>query len=124
MKDARISVISIPVSAQIRARDFYTHVLGFELMFDEDMGNGSRWVMLRPSGGGASITLVTWLTNLPAGSLSGTILAIPDIEEAVAKLKSLDVAIAESEIQSAPWGRWVTIKDPDGNGWIIQQDNG
>jgi hypothetical protein len=28
----------------------------------------------------------------------------------------------DTEIESAPWGRWVTIEDPDGNGWVVQQD--
>lgn len=24
-------------------------------------------------------------------------------------------------IETAPWGQFLTLKDPDGNGWIIQQ---
>ena len=32
-------------------------------------------------------------------------------------------AFAEDEIQEAPWGRWKTFTDPDGNGWVLQQDS-
>jgi DNA-binding transcriptional ArsR family regulator len=24
---------------------------------------------------------------------------------------------------TSPWGRWKTFEDPDGNGWVLQQDN-
>jgi len=30
---------------------------------------------------------------------------------------------APRSIQQAPWGRFRTLDDPDGNGLIIQQDN-
>jgi hypothetical protein len=26
-------------------------------------------------------------------------------------------------VQEAPWGRWKTFDDPDGNGWVLQQSN-
>jgi hypothetical protein len=47
---------------------------------------------------------------------------VPDIEEAAADLRRKGVLEEGDEIENAPWGRFVTIEDPDGNGWIIQQD--
>ena len=32
------------------------------------------------------------------------------------------VVFAEDKIQEAPWGRWKTFTDPDGNGWVLQQN--
>jgi len=29
----------------------------------------------------------------------------------------------EDAIQEAPWGRWLTFGDPDGNAWVLQQTN-
>ncbi|MDE0571952.1 VOC family protein [Demequina sp. B12] len=40
----RIHLASVFVTDQLRARDFYTSVLGFELRQDIDMGDGNRWL--------------------------------------------------------------------------------
>jgi catechol 2,3-dioxygenase-like lactoylglutathione lyase family enzyme len=117
-----VSVMSIPVSDQDRARDFYVSVLGFNVEMDQEFGPAQRWVMLRPPGGGTAITLVTWFDQMPAGSLSGTVLSVADLETTLADLVAKGVVDAGTEPESAPWGRWVTIADPDGNGWVIQQD--
>jgi len=53
MEDASIGVISVPVSDLQRARDWYEQVLGFQVEHDEIMNGDMRWVMLRPTGGGA-----------------------------------------------------------------------
>jgi catechol 2,3-dioxygenase-like lactoylglutathione lyase family enzyme len=119
-----LEVISIPVSDQDRAKQFYAEVLGFSAELDAEFAGGSmRWVMLRPPGGGTAITLVTWFDSMRPGSLSGTVLGCEDLEQTLAELSGRGVAFAEDEIQEAPWGRWKTFTDPDGNGWVLQQDS-
>jgi len=39
-----VLLLSVPVRDQDRARDFYVDVLGFELVREEAMGPGMRWV--------------------------------------------------------------------------------
>src|SRR4051794_8392244 len=63
----QISLISVPVTDQQRAKDFYVDVLGFVVKSDTEL-DGMRWVMLSPPGGGPDITLVTWFDNLPPGA--------------------------------------------------------
>jgi len=72
-----ISLVSVPVTDQDKAKDFYTGMLGFTVKFDVVMdsatagtaGEGARWVMLTPPGGGADITLVNWFADsMPPGS--------------------------------------------------------
>jgi catechol 2,3-dioxygenase-like lactoylglutathione lyase family enzyme len=116
-----ISVISVPVSNPDRSKAFYADVLGFELEMDQS-SPAMRWVMLRLPGTETAITLTTWFETLPAGSLRGTVLSVPDIEAAAERFRSLGLIDEVDEIESAPWGRWVTIEDPDGNGWVVQQD--
>jgi uncharacterized glyoxalase superfamily protein PhnB len=82
-----------------------------------------RWVMLRPPGAGTAVTLVNWFETMPAGSMRGAVLGCDDMEKTVAELSALGVEFSEAEIQEAPWGRWQTFEDPDGNGWVLQQDN-
>ncbi len=122
MRDARISVLSIPVSDQDRSKRFYAEVFGFQVIMDSPFGEGMRWVMLRPPGGGAAITLVTWFAEMRPGSAQGTVLSVPDIEAAVAEMARRGLAIDAAAVEEAPWGRWVTIADPDGNSWVVQED--
>lgn len=121
MQGAHISVISLPVSNPDVAKDFYVGVLGFEVEMDQ-ASPAMRWVMLRIPGTQTAVTLTTWFETMPPGSLRGTVLSVADIEGALAELRSKGAVDDDAEIESAPWGRWVTVEDPDGNGWIIQQD--
>jgi catechol 2,3-dioxygenase-like lactoylglutathione lyase family enzyme len=119
-----LEVVSVPVSDQDRAKGFYTGKLGFSVEMDSSFAGGSmRWVMLRPPGSGTAITLVTWFDTMPAGSLKGAVLGCDDLEKTLAELTALGVTFAEDEIQEAPWGRWKTFDDPDGNSWVLQQSN-
>jgi catechol 2,3-dioxygenase-like lactoylglutathione lyase family enzyme len=67
MEVSNVAIVSVPVSDQDRARRFYTEVLGFDVVADEPMGPDQRWVMVRPSAGGAALTLVTWFPTMTPG---------------------------------------------------------
>jgi catechol 2,3-dioxygenase-like lactoylglutathione lyase family enzyme len=119
MTITQIQLFSLPVTDQDRARDFYVGTLGFELVADTAMGPGQRWVQVRPPGAATSITLVTWFPTMPAGSAKGTVLETGDLDGDVAALRARGVVI-DAGVQEAPWGRFVTFDDPDGNGLILQ----
>lgn len=118
-----LEVVSVPVSDQERAKQFYAGQLGFSVEIDSTFGESMRWLMLRPPGSRTAVTLVTWFETMPAGSLSGSVLGCDDLEKTLAELSARGVTFAEDEIQEAPWGRWKTFTDPDGNGWVLQQNN-
>jgi catechol 2,3-dioxygenase-like lactoylglutathione lyase family enzyme len=118
-----LEVVSVPVSDQDRAKEFYVDKLGFAVQVDSSFGDGMRWVMLRPPGSATSITLVTWFGTMPAGSMKGAVLGCDDLGKTLAELAARGVTFAEDEVQEAPWGRWKTFEDPDGNGWVLQQSN-
>jgi predicted enzyme related to lactoylglutathione lyase len=82
-----IEVMSVPVSDQDQAKTFYTEVLGFSCEIDSAFGDGMRWVMLRPPGGGSAITLVTWFDEMTAGWLRGTVLGCDDLDDTAAQLR-------------------------------------
>ena len=115
----QVQVVSVPVADQDRARDFYRDKLGFEVIADTAMGD-QRWVQVAPPGGGASLTLTTWFPTMPAGSLKGLVLETDDLDADVKRLAERGVAI-DGGIQEAPWGRFVTFDDPDGNGIVLQE---
>lgn len=65
---------------------------------------------------------MTWFDTMPPGSLKGLVLESDDLDGDVARLRSHGVS--PSEVQQAPWGRFVTFDDPDGNGIILQTTGG
>lgn len=115
-----VQLFSLPVSDQDRAKAFYVDVLGFEPVADVAMGPGVRWVQVRPPGGATSITLVTWFDTMPLGATKGTVLETDDLEGDIARFGGSGVDIP-GDIEVAPWGRFVTFDDPDGNGIVLQQ---
>lgn len=115
----KIGIISLPVKDQQRAKEFFCDKLGFEVVRDNDfMGDNQRWIELRPQGAETSVVLTTWL-DMPAGSLKGTVILVDDIKATIASLKSKGVAVPE--LETAPWGAYIQLEDPEGNGWVIQE---
>lgn len=117
MSISKIQLLSLPVADQDRARDFYVHVLGLELVRDNPMGDGRRWVEVAPKGSATGITLVTWFPTMPAGSCKGLVLQTGDVDGDVARLR--DAGVAVDGPRDAPWGRFATLDDPDGNGIVL-----
>ena len=108
-----ISLVSVPVTDQDKAKDFYTAMLGFTVKLNVVMdaatagsaGEGARWVMLTPPGGGADITLVTWFgDSMPPGSAK-LALACENADDAYAELTGRGVQ-PNNQVEDAPWGRW------------------
>ena len=120
MTVTHVQVLSVPVSDQDRARDFYVDTLGFDLIADYPMGPGGRWVQVAPKGAATTLTLVTWFPTMPPGSLKGLVLETDDLDGDVTSLRERGVAFADGGIQLAPWGRYATFDDPDGNGIALQ----
>src|SRR5919198_1148833 len=78
-----------------------------------------RFVQLTPPGSGCSIAIGEGLTEAEPGSVKGLQLVVNDIEAARAELAGRGVEV--SDIQRFPWGAFVFFKDPDGNGWSVQE---
>ena len=119
MAPRQISIVSIPVADPAAARAFYVDVLGFEVLRDNPMGPDQRWIQLAPAGSTASITLVTWFPQMPPGTVQGLVLTTDAIDADHAALTIRGLAI--SDPADAPWGRYATFNDPDGNGWVLVQ---
>jgi catechol 2,3-dioxygenase-like lactoylglutathione lyase family enzyme len=120
MRIKRIAVVSIPVSDPQAAKEFYTGILSFTVVADAPFGEGQRWIQLAPASGETSITLVTWFPNMKPGGITGLVLETDDVEADHAALQSRGLDI--SPLENAPWGRFATFSDPDGNGWVLQQN--
>jgi catechol 2,3-dioxygenase-like lactoylglutathione lyase family enzyme len=117
--DWKLELVAVPVSDVDRAKAFYTEQVGFTADHDHTVGEGLRFVQLTPPGSACSIAIGTGLVDATPGSLQGLQLVVPDIEAARAALVERGVDVGD--VQDFPWGRFVFFRDPDGNGWSVQE---
>jgi predicted enzyme related to lactoylglutathione lyase len=115
----KISIISIPVTDQSRAKEFYMN-FGFQLMIDAPMGDDRRWIQLTLPGAETTIALVTWFDDMPAGSVRGMVITEDSIDDKIKELN--DKGIEVEPIEKTPWGRFAAVKDPDGNRLSLHQE--
>jgi predicted enzyme related to lactoylglutathione lyase len=117
--DYKLELIGVPVSDPDRAKAFYTEQAGFNADHDHRVSEDLRFIQLTPPGSACSIALGKGVTETEPGSVQGLQLVVEDIEVAHSELSGRGVDV--SEIQDFPGGRFVFFKDPDGNGWAVQE---
>ena len=117
--DFKLELVPVPVSDVDRAKAFYTEKAGFNADHDHRVSDEIRFVQLTPPGSACSISIGKGLVDTAPGSAQGLQLVVTDIEAAHDELAGRGVEV--SDVQSFPWGDFVFFKDPDGNGWAVQQ---
>jgi predicted enzyme related to lactoylglutathione lyase len=117
--DWKLELVSIPVSDVDRAIAFYTEQVGFHLDHDHHVSEEIRFVQITPPGSGCSIAFGVGITTKDPGSVEGLQVVVRDVEAARAQLVAHGVEV--SDVADFPWGRFVFFRDPDGNGWAVQQ---
>ncbi len=117
--DYKLELVTLPVSDVDRAKSFYVDQLGFNADYDHRVSPELRFVQLTPPGSGCSIAIGVGLTPAEPGSVRGMQLVVKDIEIAQRELTERGTDVGE--IEDLPWGRFLFLKDPDGNDWAIQE---
>jgi catechol 2,3-dioxygenase-like lactoylglutathione lyase family enzyme len=128
-----LEVVQVPVSDVDRAKRFYTEKAGFNVDHDTRASDELRIVQLTPPESACSIVIGTGLSDMTPGSLDGLQLVVPDIRAARAELVERGLEIGEVQVYGADGLRpsrdgdaldnvgFAFFKDPDGNGWALQQ---
>lgn len=118
--DWKIELIHVPVSDVDRAKDFYVNKLGFNADHDQRVSEDLRFVQLTPPGSACSIAIGEGLgATLEPGTLDVIQVVIPDADAVLAELHAKGV---EAEgVDEQAWGRFITLRDPDGNRWTLQE---
>src|SRR5215208_2748442 len=133
--DLKLEVITIPVSDVDRAKEFYER-LGWRL--DADFSDGEdRAIQFTPPGSQGSIHFGKPSQGAP-GSAQGMFLVVSDIQAAREDLVRRGVQVSEIfHFAKGPapfggfvgglapdhqsYGSYAAFKDPDGNGWLLQE---
>lgn len=120
-----VGTVSIYVTDQDRAKDFYVNKLGFELRQDAPLypGAKNRWVAVAPKGATTEVILYVPDENWEhykqvLGKSQSITFNVVDMKGVVADLKAKGVEIV-SEPDPQPWGTYATISDPDGNKLLL-----
>jgi catechol 2,3-dioxygenase-like lactoylglutathione lyase family enzyme len=126
-----LEVVVVPVSDIDRAKAFYADRLGFAVDHDVSPAPGVRVVQLTPPGSGCSVVIGEGIgADMPAGSLRGLQLVVPDIREAHDLLAGRGVEVSDVTTLGENPGPtphpldnigFVFFSDPDGNAWTVQQ---
>ena len=126
--DMGLEVVTLPVSDVDRAKQFYES-LGWRLDADLSAGDDFRVVQFTPPHSQCSIHFGKGLTASEPGSVDRLILAVADIDAAREELIGRGVDVGEVEDRRPPGseqaGRsyfaYASFRDPDGNGWLLQE---
>ena len=116
----KIELIFVPVTDVDRAKEFYVEKLGFNADHDHRVSESLRFVQLTPPGSACSIAFGEGMGgSLQPGQQDSIQVVIPDADAVLAELRAKGV---EAEgVDEQAWGRFITLKDPDGNRWTLQE---
>ncbi|HZA39399.1 MAG TPA: glyoxalase superfamily protein [Actinomycetota bacterium] len=117
--DWKLELVGVPVTDVDRAKAFYVDKVGFNADHDHNVSEDLRFVQLTPPGSACSITIGIGVVDMDPGTQQGLQMVVSDITAAHAHLAERGVEV--SDIQEYPWGKFVFFKDPDGNGWAVQE---
>ena len=139
--DMKLEAIVIPVADVNRSKEFYTR-LGWRLDADFPYENGFRVIQFTPPGSGCSVQFGSKITPAAPGSAHGLYLIVSDVEAARKDLVARGVEVSEVFHPGTPgaqflndgsgriggpapghatYGSFATFRDPDGNGWLLQE---
>lgn len=102
------------VSDQDEALTFYRDTLGFEVVMDADMGEGSRWLEVKPTGAQTSLVLASAQGfGKQVGEGAYLTFMADDVDATVAELRARGAIT--SDVNREPWGVYATVDAPDGH---------
>jgi catechol 2,3-dioxygenase-like lactoylglutathione lyase family enzyme len=117
--DIKLELIGVPVTDVDASIAFYTEKCGFTLDHDHTVSEEIRFVQITPPGSACSIAFGKGVSQMKPGSLDGLQCVVESADAAHKELAGRGVEV--SEVDDQPWGRFVYFKDPDGNGWALQE---
>jgi len=123
----RLGLVTLVVGDYDEAVSFFVERLGFELVDDTPLGEGKRWVVVGPPGGGAALLLARAANpsqRAAIGSQTGGRVAFfleaGDFAADHARLLAAGVRFVE-EPRHEPYGTVAVFEDLYGNRWDLVQ---
>lgn len=119
--------ITVVVRDYDEAIDWYTRVLGFELLEDTPLAPGKRWVLVKPRGNSGSSLLLAKAANPEQTSHIGNqtggrvflFLHTDDFQRDYANYLAHGVKFVEPQPRHEAYGTVIVLEDLYGNRWDL-----
>lgn len=125
----KVGTVSVFVSDQQRAKNFYVNKLGMELRMEAELypGAEAKWLSVAPKGAQTEIVLYLPDENWAhykdtVGKSQAITLAVSDVNALHQTLKAKGVTFV-SEPETQFWGTFATIADSEGNHILLVQES-
>lgn len=127
----RLSQVTLVVTNQARALEFYTQKVGFETKTDTPLPGGKRWLSVGPKGQDIELALwevgsatdpaqQAWSKHWAPARSPPFVLRVADCKATFHELSARGVEFPQPP-KEYPWGTAATFQDPDGNLFSISQ---
>lgn len=117
-----IKFVSIPVTDQDRALEFYTRKLGFKVFTDAPFDGKQRWIELSIPRADTKLVLFTAEGQEKLiGGFMNVSFTTDDIETTAKEMKASGVEFVKDP-EKADWGTMAVFKDADGNQFVMSED--
>ena len=114
-----IKFVTIPVSDQDKALQFFTEKLGFKVSTDQPFNDKQRWIELMIPGAETGLVLFTPEGHEDRiGSFQPLSFTSDDAFATAKTMKERGVEFV-SDPKKEPWGTSAIFKDPDGNQYVL-----
>ena len=114
-----VKFVSIPVTDQDRALEFYTGKLGFSIATDQAFDGKQRWIELKIPGADTRVVLFTPDEHRDRiGTFSNVVYYSYNVQKSYEELSSRGVEFTMVP-KKEPWGTSATFKDIDGNQFVL-----
>jgi len=130
-ENRRIALVTLVVDDYDRAKAFYCEVLGFEYLSDQPLGDGKRWLVVKPQGTDGCALLLAEADGEPqrlsignqTGGRVGFFLNTDDFQSDYETKLARGVHFLE-EPRHEVYGSVAVFVDPYGNRWDLLQPRG
>jgi catechol 2,3-dioxygenase-like lactoylglutathione lyase family enzyme len=129
--EQRLAAVAVVVRDYDEALEYYRGVLGFELVSDEALGAGKRWVLVAPAGPGSTRLLLARaataeqeaVVGRQAGGRVWLFLHTDDFERDYRRYRDRGVAFVDGP-RTEPYGTVAVFEDLYGNRWDLIEPAG
>jgi predicted enzyme related to lactoylglutathione lyase len=132
--EGKVVNLTLVVTNQAKALEFYTNQVGFDKKTDVTGPNGYRWVTVGPKGQELEFALFElgsavdpqqqeWSKRWTPGISPPIMIQVADCKKVHAELSAKGVKFPQAPLDH-PWGTVATFADPDGNLFTISQPGG
>lgn len=118
----KLNTVTLYVSDQDKAREFYVDRLGFQVRKEADMGPMGRWLEVAPEGAQTGFMLADAAAfDKPdrIGASADIVLHTDDIAGLHRRLTAAGVPVTEPDAKE--WGTFIKVTDPDGLQFVVSE---